>query len=134
MEIHSLLLTTSDTRNENVHTSAVLDNTKLKELDNFYRLTDSQYSALVSAYSEEREIAKAKRQLKDFPPLSLWNPGSPKHQQLAISLQCGPSNKINCFRTYILKKGNGNTVKYSTHSLCEQTSQPETNGHRVIAP
>lgn len=67
----------------------LLENLKLKELDSYYRLTDSQYCALVGAYNDERESAKAKRQLKEFPPLSLWNHGNPKHQHLAISLWSG---------------------------------------------
>lgn len=77
-----------------MHTLAELDSSELKQLDNDYRVTDSQYCALVSAYNKERQTARAKKRLKSFPPLSLWNPDKLQYQQLALSLCGGPSNII----------------------------------------
>lgn len=92
-----------------------LNNPKLKELDCYYRRTDSTYCTLIDAYEKERNAAKKKRL---FPPLTSWL-AKKEYSADQVDLFNGPSATIECYQTYTIVNDNGIYVKYSS---CESHS------------
>ena len=112
-DLNSFLVESGEPEHEEALTSH-LDETKMKDLDDYYRRIDNHYSALIDAYEHERDAAKKSHHLRVFPPMNLWNPVNLTPAEMKLC--SGPSRTIECFQTFNINTEEGFKVKYSTHN------------------
>ena len=98
----------------------LLNEEQLFHLEIFYRMVDSDYKALLSAYEKDKDHASC---IEDFPPLSCWQPENTQSlSPCQLQLCQGPSKSIAALPVYVKQDEHGRKVKYSTATADDPAS------------
>lgn len=102
----------------------LLSQEQLSCLDNYYRMMDLDYKALISVYERDKEKASHSSCIEDFPSLSNWQPEITQRllSPGQLQLRRGPSDSVLAVPVHVKRDKHGRRLKYSTAMADDPTS------------
>ena len=97
-----------------------LSSSQLSELDTLYDQMLPEYSHIVSEYEHEKNRAKNKRSLSNFPSREKWKPPARILSDRECELIAGPKNHVEFIKKLSLRDTHTGRCIYYTASECER--------------